>query len=563
MRVLIYTLLCLPFLLNAQTERFNDFRATIELDADGKVMVTENIRATAAGNQIKRGITRPLRRKRIGNDVNKASVDYEVISATRDGATERFHTKSKSGYRTVYLGSKDHVLDPGTYAYELHYTSTDRIYFTETTNEFRWSIFSSDLRLPVDAASVELVLPAGLDVLTTACFTGGTGSEDQSACEVVRSGNRFTFTLKRPLPAGQGLNIAAAFPTGSFYQAPPPPPPTPLQQNGTLWFCLAGVLTALAYGYTTWQKYGVDPPAPEVRHQYTPPRDHSPASLAYLNSGFASQHQLTASLTALAVGGYLKIDEEERSSFFSKRDIFIIRPQDKDIAPDLPAEQVALYSHLKDAGTIELDGEFNEFLKKATDLHHESLREQHSDYLKQGRNGWKVLPFALILLGAILLSLFFAKHAGTEGIIALVGAGILLTVGSGIFAWLIRQPSQDKVNLWAEIKGLKQYLKLKEKGRKALPNAPEMNKEYFQSILPYAIALGIENDWAADLAADLAGTINRDNQQGVYLAPYLNTGFGGRMNTAYGAVATPASSGGGGSIGGGGVSGGGGGSGGW
>lgn len=564
MRVLIYVLLCLPCVLGAQTERFNDFRAVIELDADGKVLVTENIRVTAARDQIKRGITRPLRRKRIGGDVEKTYVDYEILSATRDGATEKFHTRSKDGYRTVYLGSKDRKLKPGTYAYELRYTSADRIYFTETANEFRWSVFSSDLRLPVDAASVTLEVPAGLDVLTTACFTGGTSSEDQSGCEVVRSGNQLTFTLTRPLPPGQGLNIAAAFPSGSFYQAPPPPPPSPLQQNGTLWFSLAGIFIALAYGYTSWQKYGIDPPSPEVRHQYTPPRSLSPASLAYLNTTYASQSQLTASLTALAVGGYLDITEEEHAGFLSTSDIFVLRPQDKEIADKLPAEQAILYTELRDAGVIRLDGAFDKRLQAATKAHNDSLKAQHGEYLKQGNNGWKVLPFMLILLGAVIISAFFLKNATGEGIAAFVGACLMMTIGSGVFAWLIRQPSQDKVNLWAEIKGMKQYLKLKEDKRKALPNAPEMSKEYFQSILPYAIALGIDNDWAADLSADLAGTLDRDSGQSIHLAPYLVTGFGGRMNTAYGAVATPASSGGGGgSIGGGGVSGGGGGSGGW
>jgi hypothetical protein len=61
MRKLIFLLLLLPFLANAQTERFNDFKATIRLSAKGDVKVTERIRATANGDQIKRGITRPLR----------------------------------------------------------------------------------------------------------------------------------------------------------------------------------------------------------------------------------------------------------------------------------------------------------------------------------------------------------------------------------------------------------------------------------------------------------------------------------------------------------------------
>ncbi|MCX8212822.1 MAG: DUF2207 domain-containing protein [Lewinella sp.] len=557
MRKLIFLLLILPFLANAQTERFNDFKATIQLSAKGDVEVTERIRATANGDQIKRGITRPLRRKQIGNDVEKNSVDYEVTSATRNGATEDFHTKSKNGFRTVYLGNKDHILDPGTYDYELNYTSKDLIYFTNNTDEFRWSVFSSDLRLPVDAATVTLQIPSGLDVLSTFCYTGTRESNDQSRCEVVRNGSTLTFSLNRPLAAGEGLSIAAAFPDGSFYQAPPPPPPSPLERNGTLWFSLIGIFTALIYGYTSWQKYGIDPPSPEVVNQVTPPRGLSPASLGYLNTGYADQYQLTASLTALAVKGYLKIDEEKRSGFLSDSEIFILRPQNKEITNDLPVEQAILYAQLHDAEDIKLDGTFDKRLGAATEEHQKSLNDQHHKYLEQGANSWKVLPYALILLVTVVASAFFLKDTDGFGIAAFGTAFFLLTAGSGLFAWLIRKPSEDKVALWAEIKGLKQYLKLKEEKRRAVPSAPEMTQAYFQSILPYAIAMGIENNWAADLAADVAGTLNQGGNQSMHMAPYLFAGFGGRMNTAYHSAAMPPASAGGG------VSGGGGGSGGW
>lgn len=570
MRHLIALLVLLPLLANAQTERFNDFQATIRLNTDGDVKVSERIRVTANGDQVRYGITRPLRWIPVGGDeVNKSTVDYEVLSVTRNGATEDFHTQNKRGYRTVYLGSKKRKLDPGTYNYELAYTSDDQIYFTEFGNEFRWSVFSSDLRLPVDAAALTLEFPSGLDVLTTACYTGSRGSNDQSRCEVVRDGNKLNFTLNRPLSAGEGLTIAAAFPNGSFHQPPPPPPPTPLEENGTLWFSLLGILTALTYGYTSWKKHGIDPPAPEVVHQPTPPRGLSPASISYLNTGYAAQAQLTASLTALAVKGYLKIDEEKRKNFlFGSGEIFILRPQEREITADLPPEQAILYAKLRDAGDIELDGEFDERLQTATVAHNKSLREQHREYLNQGTNGWKVLPFILIMIATVITSAIFMGDATTTGKVAFAAAILTLLVGSGLFIWLIRRPSEDKVALWAEIKGMKQYLKLNEKQRKAVPNAPEMSPAYFQSILPYAIALGIENNWAADLASDVASTLQQhDGHNALHAAPYLTSGFGGRMNTAYQSVASPPSSGGGGSGGfsggGGGVSGGGGGSGGW
>lgn len=398
MRYLTLLLLFFTAGLCAQSERFDDFRATITLDTAGDVTVTERIAVTAAGKQIKRGITRPLRRRRVGSDLEKELVDYEVQSASQDGQTANFHTKTKGGYRTVYLGDKNVVLPAGQYNYELTYTSTDRIYFPEVADEFRWSAFSTDLRIPVEKAEITLILPPGQQATATSCYVGGNNSPDASRCRVSTQGNQLIYTVIGGLAPGEGLDFSATFPKGSFHQPPPPPPPSPLQQKGTYYLSLIGIFTALFYALTSWQKYGVDPEAPDIKHQYYPPKGISPASLAYRNSGWASQHQLTASLTALSINGYLDIVEETRSGLLSTTDVFILRPRQKKITPELPAEQAVLYDRLFEAGEITLDGKYNEKLQKATTFHNESLRRQHQDFLKQGSNAKKIIPAARVLL---------------------------------------------------------------------------------------------------------------------------------------------------------------------
>ncbi len=562
MRFPCLLLLLFPLWLTAQTEQFNDFRAEATLDRDGSLRVTETIEATAAGDQIERGIVRVLRRRSIGDDVQRGRIDYEVISVQRNGAEEPWKTKKKNGFTSIYLGDKDVLLSPGTYTYELAYSSSPQLYFSGGAAELRWAVFSTDLRLPVRQAELNIDLPAGTPVSSTACYTGPPGSSRQQDCEVVQTGNRITFRLKSPLAAGEGFSVGIAFPAGYFT---PPPPPTPLEQNGTFWICLAGIFAALIYGYNSWRNYGVDPPTPRVGFVFSPPRDLSPASVGYLRQLYPTGSELTASLTVLAIKGYLKIEEEERSSFLSKKDIFIIRPQEKAGAGELPAEQAVLYEHLLAAGEIELDGEYDKRLQKAAKAHLNSLKEQHDAFKEQGANGWKVLPFALILLVTLILALFFIKTSVTSGIITFIVAMILLVVGTPLYAWLIRQPSPDKVKLLAEIKSLREYLDLPQKKHATLPGAPPVTRERFEALLPYAIALGIETDWAAALAHDLGGTLSDRGGRTGNLAPFMAVGFAGRMNTAYSSTSQPASSGGSGGFsgGGGGVSGGGGGSGGW
>ncbi|MFT5999168.1 MAG: putative membrane protein YgcG [Neolewinella sp.] len=566
MRQFIYYLVFLPLFLQAQSEEFSQFDVSITLQQDGTLNVSEDISVIANGNVIKRGITRALPRGPIDDDVTMERFDYDIQSVSRNGSDEDYHTKNEGDSKVVYFGSKDRYLDPGSHRYKLAYTAPKQIYFLENKEEVRWTLAGIDTQLPIRAASLTLTVPNGMNVLATACYTGRVDSTEQ-ACEMVKSGNQITYTLSRPLAAGEGMIIAAGFPVGSFVKPTPPPPPSPLQKNGTKYISFIGMLIALMYGYRTWQIHGIDPPTPEVRMQFTAPRSLSPASLHYLNSYMPSQTQLTASMTDLAIKGYLKIDEEERSGLFSTSEIFIIRPLQKDpeVDQDLAPEQTALYNYLRDMGDIELDGEYDKRLAKATEAHNKSLKEQHSDYLKQGGNGWKVLPYGLIMLATVIGAVIFLNDAENLGIVLFIFAVTLLLIGTPLYAWLIRKPSEDKVKLWAEIKAMKEYLKLSEKDRRTIPNAPEMTEAYFQSVLPYAIALGIDNNWASDLQSDLAGTLNNDrNQHGIRMYPYMMPGFGNKMNTAYGAVSSPPGSpGGGGMSGGGGSVGGGGGSGGW
>jgi uncharacterized membrane protein YgcG len=565
MRLFIYCLIFLPLFLQAQSEEFSKFDVSVTVQQDGSLNISEDISVIANGNIIKRGITRALPIGTIGNDVKMERFDYDIQSVSRDGSSEDYHTKNQGGSKVVYFGSKDRYLDPGAHRYKLNYTAPKQIYFLEDKEEVRWTLAGSDTQLPIRAASLTLTVPNGMNVLATACYTGEVGSTEQ-ACQMVKNGNQITYTLSRPLNKGEAMVIAAGFPVGSFVKPTPPPPPSPLQKNGTKYISFIGMLIALMYGYRTWQIHGVDPPTPDVRTQFTAPRGLSPASVQFLNYTMSSQTQLTASLTDLAIKGYIKIDEEERKSFLSKKEIFVIRPLEKDpeVHNDLAPEQVVLYDQLYNMGDIDLDGEYDKRLAKATTAHNKSLKDQHAEFMSQGNNGWKVLPYGLIMLATVGAAAIFLGNAENLGIVLFIFAVTLLVVGTPLYAWLIRKPSEDKVKLWAEIKSLKDYLKLSEEKRRAIPNAPEMTPEYFQSVLPYAIALGIENNWAADLQSDLAGTLNdHRNQTGIHLYPYMMPGFGSKMNTAYGAVSSPPGSSGSGMSGGGGSVGGGGGSGGW
>jgi uncharacterized membrane protein len=73
-------------------------------------------------------------------------------------------------------------------------------------------------------------------------------------------------------------------------------------------------------------------------------------------------------------------------------------------------------------------------------------------------------------------------------VVAIIGVNIL-------FAWLIKAPTLHGRKIMDEIEGLKMYLSVAEKERLNFLNPPERTPELFEKFLPYAIALGVENEW--------------------------------------------------------------------
>jgi uncharacterized membrane protein YgcG len=144
------------------------------------------------------------------------------------------------------------------------------------------------------------------------------------------------------------------------------------------------------------------------------------------------------------------------------------------------------------------------------------------------------------------------------GLPALIVFIALALIGNIVYGFLIKKPSPEKQKLQSEIEGFKMYLEMAEKDRLQLLNPPERTPEHFEAMLPYAIALGVENTWAEGFQGILEQASYEprwSNSPYVYSHGGFYNSFSSSMASS---AATPSSSG----SGGGGFSGGGGGGGG-
>jgi uncharacterized membrane protein len=118
------------------------------------------------------------------------------------------------------------------------------------------------------------------------------------------------------------------------------------------------------------------------------------------------------------------------------------------------------------------------------------------------------------------------------------------------------------VLLYEHIRGFRDYVHTAERDRLAFHNAPERTPERFDALLPYAMALGVEKEWAKqfeDIYRE-PGTWYAAAPGHAFSAPALASSIG-EFSAATGSASAPQSSGsGGGGSSGGGFGGGGGGS---
>jgi uncharacterized membrane protein len=137
-----------------------------------------------------------------------------------------------------------------------------------------------------------------------------------------------------------------------------------------------------------------------------------------------------------------------------------------------------------------------------------------SRVMQMGRNG--ILRLVLFLLPLVIFSaLFFSSgfpfvEFAEDVPIPLVGGLIAMLAMHYFFYQWLKAPTLAGRRLLDQIEGFKHYLQLAEDDEIAMQGAPEFSSSIYETYLPYAIALGLENEWTEKLnRAIVAGSVER------------------------------------------------------
>lgn len=541
-------------------ERILSYHGEIRIASDASMTVTETIHVRAEGNQIRRGIYRDFPttyRDRYGN---RYKVPFTVVSVTRDGRPEPWFTESRSNGIRIYMGNANTQLAAGEYRYALTYRTDRSIGYFEDHDELYWNVTGTDWGFPIDSASARVVLPEpvpGAD-LAVEGYTGAFGTSGRNFRADVGTGVA-TIETTRALRAREGLTVVVSWPKGVVYE-----PGTLdrivllLMDNLGLLLALAVLVAVIGFLFLAWRRYGKDPDEGVVFAHYEPPDGYSPGSMRYIRKMGYDADTLTAAIVSLAVKGYLTIRNDDHEYVLERAE------SDADLGP---GEAVLLEKLFSEGPVLVLDDENHELIAAARKAHKRALKRNYYNIYFKNNSQW-LLPTFLGSLGAFIILVMAGLV--TPVVVGVFALNALLQV---LFLYLMKSPTRRGRELMDRLAGFELYLGVAEKDDLNVAHPPELTPALFERYLPFAIALGVANEWAEQFAAVLSKMDRVERSaysprwyQGDF-QPHRLSRFvddvGSGFSTAIASAATPpgssSGSGGGGFSGGGGGGGGGGG----
>jgi len=544
-------------------ERIHHYHAEIDVPASGPITVTETIEVSAEGERIRRGIYRDLPTDYEDAAGNRIRIVPEFRSVRRNGSAEPHHTERRGNGIRLYVGSADEFVPPGRHIYEITYTVDRVLGYFDDHDELYWNVTGNQWAFPIEESAATVHLPESVDAADIAveAYTGPFGATGQDYEASVDFRGNAVFRSTRELGPGEGLTIVVSWPKGHVDE------PTAaddlrflLSQNLGLLIALSGAAGSLFYLLSAWRRTGVDPEPGVIFPHYEPPEGYSPASLRYVAEMGYDKRTFTAAVLNLAVKGFVAIEEEDD-------DYALARTAKKDDGSLAPGESALLSTLFALGYRVALDNENHSVVGGAMKAHEKALkRDYYQRYFVS--NSSLLLPAVVLLVGAGI-GAAIADRLTLFAVIALAagGAGVLL------FAWLLKAPTPHGRRLLDKVEGFRLYLEVAEKDDLNLRNPPERTPALFETYLPFALALEVEQTWAeqfADVFDRLRGETGSDWRPGWYAGRWdagnpvkMSRAVGSSLNSAIASAATPpgssSGSGGGGSSGGGGGGGGGGG----
>lgn len=515
-------------------EFIKDYHSDITISTEGGITVVENITIVANGNQFKRGFIRsiPLYQKDKSNRSYK--VNIQVNNVFKDGEPVLYEVSVFGNNKEIRIGDPHVFLNPGIYSYQISYSIDDQIDFYDDFDELYWNVTGNDWAFYIQNPSATIHLPQGAKSIQNACYTGEMG-ETNSNCRYIidELGNTISF-FSSSLNPNEGFTIATGFtphiierPSGFI---------TFFKLYGRLIIISLIFLINLIFYFTTWYRYGRNAREEIVIPTFEIPENYSAAAIRYIHKRSFDLKTFVCIIVQLAVKKCLAISTKGKNNVLVSQGIHSnLSEEEQKVYERLFKNDKQLSIVKSNASIINVAQSYCEIALKKINI--EQYFKKNSE-LKQ--TSFFMFLISLLLMFAVFLfilkpmmftiggltvvallfwffkkfrscfvtffaiiSIFFiisfsvftivgAQFVGKEIFLGIV---VILVISYIVYYKNMTKKTQKGQKISAQIKGLKMYLETAEENRLNMLYVPERTPQLYEKMLPYAMALDVENKW--------------------------------------------------------------------
>ncbi len=496
----------------------------------------------STNNEINRGIIRAFPTRYNTPEGLIWEAPFKVISVTRNGKSEPFHTQTFDNGVLLYLGSEDVMLESGVHQYEISYETGWQVNYFADFDQLAWNVTGNGWTFRIDSANWEIALPEGVALDSMRCFSGFVGSTEHN-CQfsIGEKAHVAFFSTNGPLEPYQGLTASVNFPKDAVKEPSKQAYYLKLIRNNI--FLAIGILILVAlviFDAVLWFLVGRDPSQGTIIPQFAPPADLSPAAMGYVYFQKWNDRLATATLVDAAIHKVLKINV--------KRDKGILKATSYHLAKTEGSSTQTTYSnHFSSTrtliGTTLKKGEYLPRVQVFRDDLKKDLEETYRiDQKKMQRpSGLFSLNTHVVVLGSFLLGAsaasFFVYLIFQPSESTMIKAALLWVVGLVIhrlFAGIMKAYTEYGRAVADDIKGFRMFLVTADQRRLDAMNPPELTIELYEKYMPFALALGVENAWGKKFESVFNAQQGRSSQS--YSSQWHNMNydnFGSDMSRSF------------------------------
>ncbi|MCF6225145.1 MAG: DUF2207 domain-containing protein, partial [Xanthomonadales bacterium] len=228
---------------------------------------------------------------------------------------------------------------------------------------------------------------------------------------------------------------------------------------------------------------------------------------------------MSAAIISLAIKGHVRINNPE------KKEYSLEKVERGDAGAHFRAlsrgEQALLDALFADgARSVELDQKQHKILGKAKLKLATALKQEYHNKLFKTNSAYILPGVGIVALTGLAMMVLGPPPAWVVFPFILMS---LLTIV--LFAYLLRAPTYSGRKALDEIEGLKMYLETAESERLNRMKSPELSPEVFETFLPFAFALGVQNDWSDQFKNKLAQALTDGGRQTAIYNPAWYNGY--------------------------------------